>query len=507
MKLYILDRMAEILIGLFSSLISCLLILILFLSLSSGFTANAQEEMWKSIQIINPRPDFSLSLRLNKGIGATYAPGEIIRVFFRSDRNVYVTLLGYEPSGSVQILFPNQNQKKSFVENNHEYSIDRIVEQGLPAGIEYIQGFATIDPVMTPAELEKMLAEESSAEIDGSIHHFVQRLRETLTKLPTGVWVSSEIIRYQIVEHRPETGQFIMHSSPEGSEVFLNNRYAGKTPLDINQVPTGEYIVRVELPGYQTWTRTIQIHQHQSTFLSADLQGTQQFGSIAIRCNKDIARIYLDNQFRRITNQNREVILEDIIEGFHDIRIVLNGYYDWTQGIEVNANQRIPLTVNLEKIDKAGSIEISCNVDDAMIYLDGNYRERTSSERSVIISDIPEGSYEIRVERKGYQDYTAMVTIRSDDIPQIKIQMQQKLLKEENGVITIYCNEKDARIFVDGMYTETTSTDQATFLEELEEGSYDITVIKEGYHIWQEEVYVYPGEKTSIFADLVKAEK
>ncbi|MFW6130009.1 MAG: hypothetical protein ACOC56_02420, partial [Atribacterota bacterium] len=40
-------------------------ILILLISISFIFTASAQEEIKKSIQVINPRPDFSLSLRLD----------------------------------------------------------------------------------------------------------------------------------------------------------------------------------------------------------------------------------------------------------------------------------------------------------------------------------------------------------------------------------------------------------------------------------------------------------
>ncbi|MDD5636165.1 MAG: hypothetical protein PHE81_06240, partial [Atribacterota bacterium] len=77
----------------------CLFLLLFLLSITA-FTGSAQEEIKKSIQIINPRPDFALSLRLDKGAGATYAPGERIRITFRSSKSAYVTIFGYDSRGN-----------------------------------------------------------------------------------------------------------------------------------------------------------------------------------------------------------------------------------------------------------------------------------------------------------------------------------------------------------------------------------------------------------------------
>lgn len=504
MKLYSRDSNIKFYIGLSSSMFACLLILILLVSISMMAIASEQEEMKKIIQIINPRPDFSLSLRLDKGVGATYEPGERIRIFFRTDKNSYVTLFGYNTHGNIQLLFPNQNQKNQFVEANREYNIDGMIEQDTLPGLEYIQGFATTEPVIISGELERMLEDEFLPGFEEEISRFIQRLRGILTSLPPQGWVSSEIVHYQVVERRPNTGQLSINSFPEGAEVYLDNRYVGKTPLDIDQVGIGEYVVRVELSGYKTWSRTIQINDNQTTFVSADLQGTQQYGSIAIGCNKDIARIYLNEQFKRITDKDKNIILEQITEGFHDIRITLKGYHDWSQRIDVKPAQRVQLTVKLEKIARTGTLEIICDVDDAMIYLDGNYQRRTSANRIVTISNIQEGSYELQIIKEGYQDFASTVRIYPDRISRVDIQIQQEFQEGANGAIAIYCNVNNARIFIDGIFIETTFADQAKILDELEESLYEITVIKDGYQIWQEEVYVFPGETTSIFADLVK---
>ncbi|MFO7776242.1 MAG: PEGA domain-containing protein, partial [Candidatus Hydrogenedentota bacterium] len=74
----------------------------------------------------------------------------------------------------------------------------------------------------------------------------------------------------------------------------------------------------------------------------------------------------------------------------------------------------------------------------------------------------------------------------------------------QKGSIVVYCNENNAKIFINGIYKATTSTNQAKIIDDFKEGVYEVTVIKDGYRVWLEETWVYPGEITSIFADLVK---
>ena len=501
MKLFQKDSKNNVRVRLSPFVYACLFILILLISMSSMILAIEQEELKKSIQIINPRPDFALSLRLDKGTGATYAPGERIRVYFRSTRNAYVTLFGYDSRGNIRLLFPNQYQKNQFIQANREYYIDGVIEAGTLTGIEYVQGFATTEPVIITRELERRLAEEYLPIIGEGISRFTQRIRGILTALPPQRWVSSEVLHYQVVDRRAEIGQLRVSSSPSGADVFLGDRYAGRTPLSMDQVRIGEYVMRIEQQGYQVWSRTIRINPNRTTTMHADLERIRQYGSITIRCNEDNARIYMDGQYKGLTEKNRNVILEQVKEGSHDIRITLSGYRDWSRRIEVNPNQRVQLTVNLEKIARTGSLEITCNVDNAMIYLDGTYQRRTSSTRSVTIGNIQEGSHELRIVREGYQDYLTTIRIYPEQTYRINVRMQPE---QRMGAIAVYCNEGNARIFLNGIYMATTSANQAKILNELKEGVYEITVIKDGFRVWMEEVWVYPGETTSVFADLLK---
>lgn len=491
------------------------LIILLFLASSLGVCA-VQEEVKKTIQMINPRPDFSFSLRLDKGIGSTYAPGEQVRISFRASKDSCVTLFGYDTVGNVRLLYPNLNQKNPFVEANREYYLDMEIEQGISPGMEYIQGFATTESVLLTQEIERRMEEGFLPIVEKDINRFIQRIRGILSELPLQKWVSGEILHYQVIERRPGSGQLRVESFPEEAEVYLNDRYVGKTPLEINQVRMGEYFVRVAKPGYEPWQKTIRVSDRKSTFLSADLESTGQFGSIAIRCNKDIARIYIDDQFKRLTQKDKDITIDKITAGYHDIRITLNGHSDWSQRVEIEPNQRIRLTAELFELEKngnKGTLEIISNVDHALIYLNGDYQGRTLANGRITLSDLLEGSYEIKITKEGYDDYISNISIYPNHIKSLSVilQMQQEdkvpEVLEDGGSIAVYCNEDGARIFMNGNYIANTSSVKATLIEELREGRYEITVIKEGYQIWQEEVYVSAEEKISIFADIFKSKK
>src|SRR5690606_2307415 len=135
--------------------------------------------------------------------------------------------------------------------------------------------------------------------------------------------------------------------------------------------------------------------------------------------------------------------------------------------------------------------EITCNVDNGRIYLDGDYLRNASSNKPVIIENIEEGSYELRITKEGYLDYFDTVRIYPDRTYRADVKMQPEY---QEGSIAVYCNENNAKIFINGIYKVNSSANQVKMINNLKEGFYEITIVKDGYHTWLEETWVYPGE-------------
>jgi len=173
-----------------------LFVLPIFVLLCFAFCISAyaqsvgQEEMMRSIQIINPHPEFSLKLWLDKTTEATYAPGEQIKIFVQVSRDAYVTIYKYDTKSRITIFFPNDLHPTIGRFHAGEIgTIDGVVGTSAQPGIEYIQGFAVIRPI-------------SSALIipDGNLDYkmFTQYLKENIQHLPLTEWVNSNLLSYVI---------------------------------------------------------------------------------------------------------------------------------------------------------------------------------------------------------------------------------------------------------------------------------------------------------------------
>ena len=66
-------------------------------------------------------------------------------------------------------------------------------------------------------------------------------------------------------------GALTVQSVPQGASVFINNEYAGRTPLTVRTLPAGSRAVRVSLDGYGTWSRGVRVVANQSTSIRAQL--------------------------------------------------------------------------------------------------------------------------------------------------------------------------------------------------------------------------------------------
>ena len=70
---------------------------------------------------------------------------------------------------------------------------------------------------------------------------------------------------------RGHRGTLVVTSRPRGALVYVNNRFAGRTPLSMRAQPVGSRAVRLTMDGYANWSRAITIVANQATNVSAQL--------------------------------------------------------------------------------------------------------------------------------------------------------------------------------------------------------------------------------------------
>jgi hypothetical protein len=176
-------------------------------------TVEEEEEGASALQVkvkkvvVNPTSPFYVDVWVDRGDGGVYRPGDKLYVYFKSDRDCYLTLIDFPPQGGVTIIFPNAYHSNNFVRANRIYRIpapsygfDFIVEG--PPGTEVIKAIATLGRInLTPRALseyggyeESGFAEVAKNDMEGA--DFVEALAVKVKPVPTKEWASDSVTFY-----------------------------------------------------------------------------------------------------------------------------------------------------------------------------------------------------------------------------------------------------------------------------------------------------------------------
>ena len=66
-------------------------------------------------------------------------------------------------------------------------------------------------------------------------------------------------------------GTLVVSSTPRGARVSVNGVHRGVSPIAIPRLEVGSHVVRVDLPGYQTWAWSVHVPADRRTHVRVDL--------------------------------------------------------------------------------------------------------------------------------------------------------------------------------------------------------------------------------------------
>jgi len=364
--------------------------------ISSYAQSVGQEEMMKSIQIINPHPPFSLRLWLDKEGRATYAPGERIKITFQASQDSFVTLYNYNSEGGVIIIFPNQYSPNDFVKAGHTYSVEGLIDPNTRPGIEYVQGFATSKELLITDKEKNLISKELMPAVSKDNKMFTNQLKGIIQPLPPTEWTSN-LLSYMVTPIIP----------PQSKEI--EEEKSSNIMLDFEKVSTSDVIY---LRNGDVITGTILNKNYNITTSYAKLQIS----------NKMIQEIYLESGVNNIskiitTNNNK-------ISGYIDNPVIVFKLKNGNE-IEVRREKILKLFFEVSKQDLEA---ISQN--QFIILKNGDYFSGTILEEEVYLTT----TYaEIHL---SLNDTRSITQIRGEN-PLTKIEMLngdliQGILKTEN---------------------------------------------------------------------------
>ena len=139
-------------------------------------------------------------------------------------------------------------------------------------------------------------------------------------------------------------------ATTSGSKIYVNEDYKGIDQWQGSLSP-GTYLVEAKKDGYRPYSTTVSLAKQQSESLTIPaLQAS--YGTLLVDYKPIDAEVYLDNNLLgKVPN-----VFDNILAGKHTIKIIKDGYSDYTGSVTIQENQQASISGSLSKSSGAASV-------------------------------------------------------------------------------------------------------------------------------------------------------
>jgi hypothetical protein len=154
----------------------------------------------------------------------------------------------------------------------------------------------------------------------------------------------------------PVYGSVSVYCNQGNARVYLDGSYKKRTSanksVEIKKVGEGYHELLITKDGYQEWISTIMIVANQTRMVSAFLVPEINYnGSIAVYCNVNGAKIFVNGTYKAVSSSSQAKILEEFKEKEYEITLIKDGHRTWVEDIWVYAGETSSLYIEMEEIE------------------------------------------------------------------------------------------------------------------------------------------------------------
>lgn len=153
-----------------------------------------------------------------------------------------------------------------------------------------------------------------------------------------------------------------IETNPAGAEVIINGSMVGVTPLTITDLREAVYPIVLTMDGYEDWSDSISTKAGEMILLTPTL--SRGPGSVEIISDPEGAYVYLEDQYYGTT----PCIVESLSEGSYIFDLVMDGYFNSSDTVQVVAFETTELNLTLtQKPPDFDPLSIIKGVDQRLI--------------------------------------------------------------------------------------------------------------------------------------------
>lgn len=201
----------------------------------------------------------------------------------------------------------------------------------------------------------------------------------------------------EAIDLEPRKGAlYVVAEFPEGNkrareaEVSVNGKKYGKTPFLLSDIPTGEYRICVELPGFVTQNRTVRLTPN-ALMVQARFAMSSNEGRVSLRSEPAGAGIIIDGENKGTTPYHGVLRI-----GKHSLELRKENYQIYSGEIDVTAGK--VSTYNIDLQPEPGEISVETVPANAKVF----FNDEAMGTAPLKLNKLPNGTHKLKLVLDGY---------------------------------------------------------------------------------------------------------
>lgn len=282
-----------------------------------------------------------------------------------------------------------------------------------------------------------------------------------------------------------DVGKWSVSSEPSGSEVRIDDRVAGTTPLTVALKP-GAHQVRLALKGFEPFASAAQVIPGQGGSLHAVLIPLP--ASLTFTSTPSAAEIVVDGASQGTT----PLRMEPVQAGKYKVTAMLTGLPPQERWIAVRGGQQATVAFNFEQ--DRGHLTVRSSPAAADILLDDT---RLIGVTPIERLPLPVGTYVLTARASGFREFRSTIEIQRETERFVDVPLEG--IAPSVGFLTVNVQPVGAVVLIDG--TRVGQTPLAGW--KLAPGDHRLSVSSSGRRSLERHVFVIAGRTEEVSGSLV----
>jgi len=219
---------------------------------------------------------------------------------------------------------------------------------------------------------------------------------------------------------RTGSGTLEISSDPGGAMAYVDGVYAGTTNLVVGNIPPGRHEVKISRAGNDDYVEWVTVQNQVITPVHASLQPATgaSGGFVVVTTEPPGASVFLDNEYRGLTETGRPLEISNISAGSHRIYVTSKNYEDFEAMVMVTSGAITPVTVQMDPSpmpQACGLVMVNSDPAGADITVDGYLKGKTPANIETVCS----GKHTYSINLDGYQEYNSSFEVIPGQVLQI----------------------------------------------------------------------------------------